>query len=187
MSAERQDVIVLRDAVSLADLQAVARDEGWQLLGETVGAHLVLSSRRWQTDTDVEITHIFDHPGGAHWLRLRGVQALARARRLRARLPHHTESELLDTVLKPDEPDAVESVRVASKLAACRPTGFELRHLAAMEKLLAHPVTAVRRAAIRSAYGCTWPELRELVRRRRDDETRLGDQLGHLDAYLSGE
>lgn len=181
------DTIVLHDDVGLAQLADLARQEGWTLVGETAGAHWVLATRRWQTETGVKITHVFDHPGGTHWLRLTGVQAKDRARRLRARLPHHTENELLDIVLQAAEPDPVACIRAASKIAAYRPAAFELRHLAALEKLLGHSSVAVRRAGIRSAYGCRWPELRELVKRRREQEQRLVDQLADLDAYLTGD
>jgi hypothetical protein len=52
---------------------------------------------------------------------------------------------------------------------------------------LSHPVEAVRRAGIRSAYGCRWPQLRAVVERRRASEQRLAAQLEGLRRYLDGE
>ena len=70
-------------------------------------------------------------------------------------------------------------------LAACRPQAVEARHLTALDRMLGHPVTAVRRAAIRSAYTCPWPELREMVEQRRKVEKHLAPQLQHLAQYLA--
>lgn len=182
----RSEVVVLRDEVGVAAVLALADAEGWQLHEETSRAHLVLASRRWVTTTGEEVTHVIDHPGGAQLLVVKGTWAAALAKRLRDWLPCHTEAELLDEVLSSEVPDPVACVRVASKLAALRPERSEPRHLAALERLLGHPVDAVRRAGIRSAYGCPWKELRALVERRWGEEQRLRAQLGELWQYLDG-
>lgn len=188
--AERKiisEVLVLRDDVSVATVVALADAEDWQLREETSRAHLVLASRRWTTTTGEEVTYVADHPGGAQSLRIVGPGATALARRLRDRLPCHDEEELLAVVLAKDEPDAVACVRVAGKLAAIRPERLEGRHLAALDRLLGHPAHAVRRAGIRSAYGCRWKELLLLVEERRSEEQRLAVQLEELRRYLAGE
>lgn len=185
------ETLVLRDEVSAAAVLALADGEGWQLREETSRAHLVLASRRWLTTSGEEVTYVIDHPGGAQSLRVEGTWATALAKRLRDWLPCHVEAELLDVVLGPalgsDAPDPTECVRVASKLAAIRPEQPEPRHVAALERLLGHPVDAVRRAGIRSAYGCRWIELRAMVERRRIEEKRLAVQLEELRKHLDGE
>lgn len=187
------EALVLRDEASAAAVLALADAEGWQLREETSRAHLVLASRRWLTTSGEEVTYVIDHPGGAQSLRVEGTWAAALAKRLREWLPCHTEAELLDVVLGPSgaseasAPDPVACVRVASKLAAIRPEQPEPRHVAALERLLGHPADAVRRAGIRSAYGCRWKELRALVERRRGEEKRLVAQLEELRKHLDGE
>lgn len=186
------EALVLRDEASAAAVLALADAEGWQLREETSRAHLVLASRRWLTTSGEEVTYVIDHPGGAQSLRVEGTWAAALGKRLRDWLPCHTEAELLDVVLgasgsEVTEPDPLACVRVASKLAAIRPEQPEPRHVAALERLLCHPVDAVRRAGIRSAYGCRWKELRALVERRRGEETRLAAQLEELRKHLDGE
>jgi hypothetical protein len=180
------EVLVLRNEVGLSSVAMVADAEGWRLREETSRAHLVLASRRWSI-AGGEITYVADHPGGAQSLRITGAAAAKAARRLRQWLPCHTEDELLAVVLGSDEPDPVACVRVASKLAACRPEQPDARHIAALRRLFAHPQDAVRRAGIRSAYGCRWTELRALVEERRAQEQRLRVQLEELRRYLDGE
>jgi len=183
MSAGGQ-VIVLRDDVRLDAVLALADADGWELREETARAHLVLASRRWSASVGEEITYVADHLGGAHWLRVSGDGEESLVERLREHFSHHEEDELLALVLDGPTPEPVACVRVASKLAACRPATCEPRHLQALERLLKHPVTAVRRAGIRSAYTCPWPELRELIGRRRAQEKHLTAQLEHLERYL---
>lgn len=180
-------VLVLRDEVSLPAVLALAEQEGWELREETGRAQLLLASRRWTTEMGEEITYVADHIGGACSLRVRGAGAAATAERLRERIACHDEDELLAVVLDADPPDPVQCIRVAGKLAACRPQRMEPRHLAALERLLGHPQVAVRRAGIRTAYGCDWKELRGLVELRRADEQRLWVQLEQLRRFLDGE
>jgi hypothetical protein len=181
------EVLVLRDEVGVAAVLALADAEAWQLQQETSRAHLVLASRRWVTLTDDEVTHVVDHLGGAHSLRIEGPGAAGQARRLRERLPCHQEDELLAMVLGQEEPDAVECIRVASKLAALRPAELDGRHLAALDRLLGHPSTAVRRAGIRSAYGCRWKALLAVVEQRVAQEQHLVAQLEALRRHVAGE
>lgn len=181
------EVLVLRDEVSPSSVGLVADAEGWKLREETSRAHLVLASRRWLLASGEEITYVADHPGGAQSLRIAGAGAAKVARRMRQWLPCHTEDELLAVVLGGDEPDPVACVRVASKLAAIRPEQPDARHVAALGRLLGHPKDAVRRAGIRSAYGCRWKELRALVEERRAEEQRLWVQLEELRRWLDGE
>jgi hypothetical protein len=183
------ETLVLRDEVTAASVVALADAEGWTLQEETARAHLVLASRRWVTTTGEEVTYVIDHPGGAQSLRIEGNWAAALAKRLRDWLPCYTEAEVLDVILRAEggEPDPVACVRVASKLAALRPEQAESRHVVVLECLLDHPVDAVRRAAIRSAYGCRWQEMRELVEQRMAVEQRLRPQLEALWRHLDGE
>lgn len=173
-------VLVLRDEVGLPAVLALAEVEGWELREETGRAHLVLASRRWSTPMGEEVTYVADHIGGTQWLRVSGLGAAASAERLRGRILCVAEDELLGVVLEEEPPDPVQCVRVAAKLAAVRPDKADERHLAALRRLLEHPDVAVRRAGIRSAYGCGWPELRALVEARRGVEDRLAVQLEHL-------
>lgn len=183
--SDATEILVLRAEVGVADVRRVAADDGWELREQTTRAHLVLASRRWVTRDGTQITYVADHPGGAQSLRIEGKRAGSVARRLRERLPVHAEAELLAVVLEHDPPDPLQCVRVASQLAACRPDVLEARHLRALERLISHPVVEVRRAGIRSAYSCRWPQLAELVERRLAVEVRLAAQLGHLRQYLA--
>lgn len=188
--APAMEILVLRDEVGAPAVLALADAEGWQLREETSRAHLVLASRRWVTTSGETVTYLIDHPGGAQSLRVEGTWAAALAKRLREWLQCQPEAELLDVVLAPagaGGPDPIDCVRAASKLAAIRPEQLDARHMAALERLLSHPVDAVRRAGIRSAYGCRWPELRAVVERRRADEQRLAAQLDELRRYLDGD
>jgi len=178
------EVIVLRDDVRLEAVLALAEADGWALREETERAHLVLASRRWSASVGEEITYVADHLGGCHFLRITGDEAEALAWDLRDRFDHHTEDELLARVLGGHQLEPVAAVRVASKLAALRPLTSEVGHMRALERLMTHPVTAVRRAGIRSAYTCPWPELLELVERCRKREKHLVTQLEHLARYL---
>lgn len=180
-----REVVVLQDGVPVASLLALADELGWELREQTARAHLVLASRRWITRDGLEVTYVADHPGGAQSIRIEGKRAASLARRVREKLPCSTEAELLGVVLGTTERDPVEHVRVASKLAACRPPRMERRHLKALTRLLSHPDPTVRRAGIRSAYTCSWAELRELVDRRVVVEDRLSAQLRHLQQYLA--
>lgn len=182
--SDTREVIVLQDGVCVDEVLAIAAEQGWELREQTTRAHLVLASRRWITRDGLDVTHVADHPGGAQSLRIEGKRAGSLARRLRERLATHSESELLAAVLAAPSPDPVVCIRVASKLAACRPRQMAPRHLQALERLLSHPVVAVRRAGIRSAYTCRWPQLREIVGRRLVVEDRLSAQLRHLQQYL---
>ena len=182
-----EEVIVLRDEVRLETVLAFADAGGWTLREETARAHLVLASYRWSASVGEEIAYVADHLGGAHSLCITGKGAAPLARRLREHFPHHDPQELLAAIVGGGAPDPVTCVRVASKLAACRPVSCEPQHLAALERLLQHPVTAVRRAGIRSAYTCRWPELPAVLKRCRDREQHLGAQLEHLERYLLEE
>ena len=189
-AAAAVEVLVLRDEVGAPAVLALADAEGWQLQEESSRAHLVLASRRWLTTSGETVTYVIDHPGGAQSLRVEGTWAAALAKRLREWLPCQPEAELFDIVLGPpgaDAADPIQCVRAASKLAAIRPEQPDARHMAALERLLSHPVDAVRRAGIRSAYGCQWPELRAVVEQRRASEARLAAQLEGLRRYLDGE
>jgi hypothetical protein len=179
-------VLVLRDGVDAAAVLALADAEGWRLREETARAHLVLASRRWVTTSGEVVTWVVDHPGGASSLRIEGTGAAALTRRLRDRLPCHDEDELLAVVLS-ESADPVQLVRVASKLAACRPERADPRHVDALARLIGHDVEGVRRAGIRSAYGCRWPELREVVQAQRGKELRLLVQLVELRRWLDAE
>ncbi|MCX4245072.1 hypothetical protein [Paraliomyxa miuraensis] len=177
-----EHVLVLRDEVSLTVVHALAELEAWELREETGRAHLLLASRRWSTPMGEEITYVADHTSGAQSLRVSGPGAAATADRLRGRILCEDEGELLAMAM---EGEPGPCVRVAGKLAACRPERAEERHLTALRRLLEHPEVAVRRAAIRSAYGCRWPELRDVVEARQGEEKRLQEQLEGLRAYLA--
>lgn len=183
------ELLVLHDTVEAAAVLTIAETESWELREETDRAHLVLASRRWATTTGEQVTWVVDHPGGAQSLRVEGIWAAALVKRLREWLPCHDEKELLDAVLGSggSEPDPVACIRAASQLAALRPEQPNARHVVALERLLTHPADAVRRAGIRSAYGCRWPQLRTLVEQRMPVEKRLRPQLEALLRSLAGD
>lgn len=173
--------IVLGDHV---EAHAIAKWAGMHavLVADVARGHSELAERRWRSDDGSEIAHLQDHVGEVRYVVLRGPRELAWAVELRAAFDTEDPGTLLAS-LQPSA-DARSWIRALSKLAVCRPAALEGRWLAAWARALEHTSRPVRRAAIRTSYGCAWPELAHLVEERSIVETELGAQLSALLEHL---
>lgn len=174
-------VLVLSVAVRAADVRAIAEARNWTREGDTPRAHLALASRRYRTPEGAEVLEIEDHNGGVRSLRISGPTRGELARALAGQLPTRSTDEIIATA---SSSDPVACIRAAGELAASRPARFDPPHLAALQRLLTHPEPAVRRAGIRAAYGCQWPELRRWLGARMQAETRLASALAALVSWI---
>lgn len=178
------EVIVLRDEVSRASVVALAVREDWARTGQTDRGHLVMASEQWAPRSDVTVTWVENHTADVRLLRVVGSETSVTevVATLRAALPHDTRAALLDAARVRSGPAGL--IRVAGKLAECRPPQCDAEQLTVLGRLLSHEETAVRRAAIRTAYRYPWPQLLELVQTRLATESRLQAQLEHLLEFL---
>jgi hypothetical protein len=174
-------LVVLAESVSAHDVRAHADASGWMLVGDTPRAHLEMASRRFHTRDGTEVLEVEDHIGAVRSLRITGPSADAIARACEAALPTETPQALHAIVQRGDP---VPCIRAAGRLAAGRPAAFDAAHLQAMQRLMTHPEPAVRRAGIRAAYGCRWPELRAWLGARMQVETRLRAAILGLVAWM---
>jgi hypothetical protein len=175
-------VIVLREQAVRERVEAIAIEHGWRPVGDVVRGHFVLASRRWYDAVGTMIEYLEDHTADVRYFVIEGAGQDEVAALLRERLPCFTETELLAELDRNADP--VAWVRGLGRLAVLRPKRADARFLAVWERALQHPARAARRAAIRTAYGCSWPELAALVRARLDRETELHGPLEHLHGYL---
>jgi hypothetical protein len=173
--------IVLGDHVEAAQIATWARRHG-DLVKDVARGHSELAERRWRSDDGSEIVHLQDHVGEVRYVVLLGARELAWAVELRAAFDTEDPGTLLSS-LQPSA-DSRSWIRALSKLAVCRPAKLEGRWLAAWERALAHPARPVRRAAIRTSYGCAWPELARAIEKRLPAETELAAQLEALLEHL---
>ena len=107
------------------------------------------------------------------------------AKQVRAAIPSDPRSVLLEAAHVRTGPGAL--IRLAGKLADSRPARSDPAHLAALQRLLSHEVLAVRRAAVRTAYSYSWPELYDIVFARYQEDEKLAPQLEHLLSYLKSQ
>lgn len=174
--------LVLRDHNARETVWELARARGWKCIGDVVRAHYVMACARWQTASGSEIAYIEDHTSDVRSIDVRGRDAFEICEDVTMQLDCYREDQLLLDAESNPEPRA--RIRALNRLAACRPPGVNHRFLAAWARALSDPNKAVRRAAIRTSYGCTWPELRVLVKQRIDQETELREQMQHLLRYF---
>lgn len=178
------NTVVLRDQVRRAQVEAEMDRRRWPRTGEIDRGHFVMASVQWTPSRGTTVTYLEDHTGGARFVRIEGPPPTTRelARDLAAALPSEPVTKLIETAWEPGPAPVL--VRVAGKLAACRPERCEHEHLAALANLFEHEHPAVRRAAIRTAYRYRWPELKAVVERRIGEDERLRPQLEHLRDWL---
>ncbi len=175
-------IVVLDEAVRHAVILDVARRWGWKPLGDVRRGHFVLASERFTAADGTSIEYLEDHTADVRFVQLVGPGQLDIAHRLRQELPHYDEQTLLREVPQALEP--LEWVRGLSRLAAYRPRELSTPYLALWSRALNHLDRAVRRAAIRTCYGCPWPELVPLVAGRVALERELRKPLQTLARHL---
>ena len=181
------EIVVVRDDVPRARIEAIAAAHAWPCTGRTDRGHLVMASVQWTPQPGLKVTWVEDHTSDVRSVRVVGppddVRALAE--QVREALPHELRSALVQAAHAPTAPAGL--IRLAGKLAECRPATYDPAHLDALRHLLAHESLAVRRAAVRTAYHYPWPEVVEVVRQRYEDDVDvLAPQLEHLLSFLRG-
>lgn len=159
-------------------MDAIVDEHGWLLVADIPRGHAEPAAWQWEAPDGSRVAYIEDHIGDVRFFQITGPGREALGRELRRRLPYVDVEALLDDAETAEEP--VTCIRALSRLVVCRPPKAERRWLDIWAKMLGHEHVAVRRAAIRTAYGCPWPELRAIVEARRGTETRLADQLEAL-------
>ncbi|MEM6293130.1 MAG: hypothetical protein AAGA54_17775 [Myxococcota bacterium] len=175
-------IIVLNDVVHHAAILEVARRWGWKPVGDVRRGHFVLASERFTASDGTSIEYLEDHTANVRFMQLVGPGQRDIVRRLRQELPYYDEQVLLREVPQATEP--VDWIRGLSRLAAYRPREFSTPYLALWSRALNHRDRAVRRAAIRTCYGCPWPELVPLVAGRIAVERELRKPLKTLAQHL---
>lgn len=179
-------IVVLRDTVSLRDMKRLATGHGWAFTGDVPRSRFVLASHRWQTADGSEVTYTEDHTGDVRYVRVDGPDHEGLARFIAEALPSWSEEELLAQAEQATEP--LPCIQVLSRLAVCRPLRPSKRYVAVWQWMLKHRHRAVRRAAIRTAYDCHWPEMIEVLHERLAIEAelvaQLQDVLDHLESNL---
>ena len=181
-----EGIVVLRDHVSFRDVRQLADGHGWSFTGDVPRSRFVLASHRWQTADGSEVTYTEDHTGDVRYIRVDGPDREGLARFIAEALPSWSQTELLVQAEQATEP--LPCIQVLSRLAVCRPLPPHKRYIAIWQWMLKHRTRAVRRAAIRTAYDCHWPEMIEVLHERLAIEselvTQLQDLLDHLESNL---
>lgn len=175
-------VVVFRDSVGRNTIALVAHRHGWKLLGDVVRGHFVLASERFAADDGTIVEYLEDHTAAVRFAQIRGPGQGLIASTLRNTLPYFEPEEILRNLPDSDDPHAW--IRGLSRLSACRPSQTHARYLALWSRGLNHAQVAVRRAAIRTSYGCSWPELMALVQGRAAVEAELKAPLRALLQHL---
>jgi hypothetical protein len=175
-------IIILRETATCERLNGLADELHWEEVADVVRGHFVLASKRWSDPAGTTIEYFEDHTSDARYVAVEGHAADAVAASIRDTLPHFDEDELLRELEGNDDP--IAWIRGLGRLCVLRPTEPDPRYVSLWYRGLTHPQRAARRAAIRTAYGCRWPELLDVVRKRLGEEYELKEPLEHLLAYL---
>ena len=176
--------VVFRESVDRAAIIRFARRLGWTSAGDVRRGHFVLASERFTTSDGTTVEYLEDHTADVRFVQISGPSLHTVASILRESLPHYDAADLLATL--PDSRDPFEWIRGLSRLSVYRPELTHPRYLAVWSRALNHNIVAVRRAAIRTSYGCRWPELLPLVLGRASIERELKRPLERLARHLQG-
>ncbi len=178
----RDDTLVFRESVDRKGIVAFARRMGWSGVGDVQRGHFVLASERFTTSDGTSIEYLEDHTGDVRYVQLSGPSQRSVAAILRESLPCYEASELLQTL--PESTEPIEWLRGLSRLAVYRPKQTNTLYLSLWSRALNHADASVRRAAARTCYGCTWPELLPLVLGRIAVEREIKRPLQALARHL---
>jgi hypothetical protein len=178
-------IVVLNEQVTATDVASLAASMKLTLVDETTRGWFVLATRTWASPDGSQLTYVEDHTADARWLHASGTGSSRIATMLRERLPHYDLADLLSLAESTETPRTC--IQVLCRLVPHRPDDCDPHFLAAWKRMLTHPVQAVRRAAIRTAYGCRWPELRTLVQQCLRTEKELVPQLEQLLALFDDD
>lgn len=178
------DTLVFRESVDRDRIVGFARRLGWSAIGDVQRGHLVLASERFTTSDGTSIEYLEDHTGDVRFVQLSGPSQGSVASILRESLPCYDAAEILRTL--PDATEPLEWLRGLSRLAVYRPKQTNTLYLSLWSRALNHPNVSVRRVAVRTSYGCTWPELLPLVLGRLAVEQNIKRPLQALARHLKG-
>lgn len=173
--------LVLDHTVAGDDVEALARREGWRLRADTPRGHDVLASRHYAAGDDTSVLHGEDHNGRYRFLQIDGADASAVAQAVTGALSCVSPTQVLSRIR---EGDPRTCIRTAGMLMRVRPDAFDAAHYDALCSLLTHDDVPVRRAGIRAAYGCQWPQLVTFVREQLERKQRPQPGLEALLAWL---
>ncbi|MBV1859219.1 MAG: hypothetical protein KUG77_12465 [Nannocystaceae bacterium] len=176
------DTLVFRESVDRDQVVAFARRLGWTASGDVQRGHFVLASERFTTSDGTTIEYLEDHTGDVRFVQLSGPSQRSVAAVMRESLPCYDASELLRAL--PESKEPIEWLRGLSRLAVYRPKHTNTLYLSLWSRALNHADVSVRRAAIRTTYGCTWPELLPLVIGRIAVEREIKRPLQALARHL---
>lgn len=179
-------VLVLADRDDVREVAAWLREHG-HAIEDVDRSHDELACVRVRTADDCEIAVLGDHVGDVVYVTVAGAPALATAwvSQLAGRFTWIGPTEVLAT-LRDDAGTATPAAWIGglSRLAVLRGELENPAMLAAWTAALAHPVTAVRRAAIRTCHGTQWPGIRAALEARLAVEPDLQRGLRSLLARL---
>jgi hypothetical protein len=173
--------IVLDAETTTADVRRLARQRGWTPAGDTPRGHDVMASLRFRAGSDTDVWLGEDHTSGCRWIRIEGPSSLEVGGAIRNGVGWVRPNDVLSRL---ERADAVGCIRLAGQLAAVRPVQFDADHFDALRRLITHDEIPVRRAGIRSAFGCRWPQLAALVREQLQRKQRPQPGLEALLAWI---
>ncbi len=177
-----EGTLVFRESVDRKAIVRFAVRLGWAPAGDVERGHSVLASERFTSSDGTTIEYLEDHTGDVRFVQVSGPSIHTITSILRESFPYYEAGELLDSI--PDAEDPVDWIRGLSRLSVYRPELTHPKYLALWSRALNHSDVAVRRAAIRTSYGCRWPELLPLVKGRIAIEPALGSPLEALARHL---
>jgi hypothetical protein len=177
-----EGTLVFRESVGRDSMLAFARRLGWVSSGDVQRGHFVLASERFTTSDGTTVEYLEDHTADVRFVQVSGPSQQAVTSILRESLPHYDAESLLSDL--PTAEDPREWIRGLSRLSVYRPNATHPRYLAVWSRALNHADESVRRAAIRTSYGCSWPELLPLVLGRIALERTLRRPLEALARHL---
>ncbi len=182
-------VLVLADRDDVREVAGWLRAHG-HAIEDVDRSHDELACVRVRTADDCELAVLGDHVGDVVYVTVVGAPALATAwvSQLAGRFTWVGPTEVLAT-LRDDAGTATPAapsvwIGALSRLAVLRGELENPAMLAAWTAALAHPVTAVRRAAIRTCHGTRWPGIRAALEARLAVEPDLQRGLRSLLARL---
>jgi hypothetical protein len=173
--------LVLDDSTGGAGVIAWLVAQG-ELYEDTARGYVELACRRVRTPRGDELAYLEDHVAEVRFVTIEGPHATTYAEAIIGEFRFVARAALLGSL--GDEATPGAWIRALSKLAVLRPAAPDPAFVKVWSRALSHPVTAVRRAAIRTCYGCGWPELRMKVAERIELDVRLRGPLVQLAAHL---
>ncbi len=177
-------VLVFQESVRRETIVSLAEGLAWTPTANVQRGHFVLASERFSTADGTTVEYLKDHTADVSFAQVSGPSQKPSTGILRKAMPVYEEDALLAEVSEAREP--LVWIRGLSRLSVYRPDTTHARYLSLWSRALNHENPVVRRAAIRTTYGCAWPELLPLVRGRIALDRELRTPLESLEKHLAG-